>query len=328
MSPGTRRLFTSLGVFVIALAEADATLARYAQRHYGPNKTLSEAVAAGDGCIVTIGDSRMAAGIDAEALRSAIGDGACVASLGIGAIGIEGQSLALRRYIEASRTPRVVVLGGGPILPSDPIDPSKMVGNVAVELAWSKPGDVGALFPGFPFESLDAGLRFSLERTNAIESYASVVWEKMQLWQARLTGAATRPSNRFGLVEDMQGLAGAFASNAVDELERWSGRWQEGAWFDAIDAATRRAGATLVVVHVPMVTTYRGRVNALPQWKAYEAWLAADLGRKHDVYVDLSASVDDGLFADGVHLGGQGARVFSTLLGRTVAPYRHGSPRQ
>jgi hypothetical protein len=315
-------------VLVIALAQTDATLARYAQRHFGPNKILREAVAAGEGCVVTIGDSRMQAGVDPEEMRTALGGECCVASLGIGALGIEGQSLALRRYVEAPRAPRVVVLGAGPLLPTEPVDPSKMVGNMAVELAWSRAGDVGAFFPGFPFVSLDRGLRFSMERANALESYASLVWEKMQLWQSRLTGGASHASNRFGLLEDMQALAGGFAADAVDGLERWSGRWQEGPWFDAIDATTRRAGATLVVAHVPVPTVYRRRVNELPLWKSYEAWLAGDLARQHAVYVDMSASVDDELFADGVHLSPDGARLFSSQLGRAVAPYCHGSLRQ
>jgi len=328
MLPATRRLLASLAALGASLAGVDATLAHYAQAHFGPNRILNQAIAAGDGCVVVIGDSRMQAGIDAGSLRSALGAGSCVASLGIGALGIEGQGLALRRYVSAPREPVAVVLGAGPILPMEPVDPSKMVGNMAVELAWSRAQDVGAFFPGFPLRSLDPGLRFSIERTNAIETYASLVWEKMQPWQARLAGSSVGASNRFGLVEDMRRLVDGFAVDALERLERWSDAWSEGPWFDAIDATARATGAALVVVHVPMPAVYRRRVNDTPLWRAYQAWLSADLRKRGDRYIDMSASIDDSLFEDGVHLDAEGARLFSRQLGKAMTAYVVGAHRR
>ena len=72
MTPSTRGLMTSLLMFGSGLGSVDALLAHYAQSHFVPNQVLRAAVAAGDGCVVTIGDSRIAAGIDPAALASTL----------------------------------------------------------------------------------------------------------------------------------------------------------------------------------------------------------------------------------------------------------------
>jgi hypothetical protein len=325
MKPATRNLLASLLMFGAGLGSADTLLAHYAQGHFVPNQVLRSALAAGDGCVVTIGDSRIAAGIDPAALASTFEASraqACVASLGIGAVGIEGQTLALRAYLSAPRSPRVVVLGAGPLLPADTIDPSDMAGNAAEELAWSRAADVTDFFPNFPLRYLDPGLRFSIARTNAIQSYASLVWIKVQGVQSALIGNAPGgPANRFGLIEDMQTLARGFATAATVLLQRWAGRWRNSPWFETIRTQTRASGAVLVVVHVPVREIYRRNVNQTALWKSYETWLRADLASHGDVYVDLSGSLDDGLLEDGVHANALGARLFSRAVGDAIAAY-------
>jgi hypothetical protein len=325
VTPATRNLIASLLMLGGGLGSIDALLAHYARAHFVPNQVLRAALAAGDGCVLTIGDSRIAAGIDPVALESAVSVGgahACVAPLGIGAVGIEGQTLALRAYLSAPRSPRVVVLGAGPLLPVDPIDPSDMVGNGAEELAWSRAGDVRAFYPAFPISDLDRGLRFSIARATAFQSYSSLVWAKVQGAQNAMLGAPSRgPANRFGLIEDMQALADTFTRGASRQLERWAGNWQEGAWFERIRALVHAKGATLVVVHVPVRESYRRAVNDTLLWKSYEAWLRRELAAGGDEYVDLSASLADALLEDGVHANAEGARIFSETLGTAVQPY-------
>jgi hypothetical protein len=324
MTRSTRSLVASLLMLAGGLGSVDALLAHYAQGHFVPNQVLRSAIGAGDGCVVTIGDSRIAAGIDPVALESAISPGRppCVAPLGIGAVGIEGQTLALRAYLSAPRWARVVVLGAGPLLPVDTVDPSEMTGNTAEELAWSRAGDVRAFFPDFPLRDLDRGLRFSIARATALQSYASLVWAKVQGAQNTMLGASNKgPANRFGLIEDMQALAGAFANGASRQLERWSGNWHEGPWFEEIRKLVHAEGAMLVVVHVPVRALYRRTVNDTALWKSYEAWLRADLAKNGEAYVDLSACLDDALLEDGVHANAEGARIFSQSLGRAIAPY-------
>ncbi len=268
MTPATRNLIASLLMLGGGLGSSDALLAPYARAHFVPNQVLRAALAAGEGCVLTIGDSRIAAGIDPVALESAVSVGgahACVAPLGIGAVGIEGQTLALRAYLSAPRSPRVVVLGAGPLLPVKRIDPSDMVGNVAEELAWSRAEDVRAFYPDFPISDLDRGLRFSIARATAFQSYSSLVWAKVQGAQNAMLCAPSRgPANRFGLVEDMQALADVFTRGASRQLERWAGNWQEGAWFERIRALVHARGATLVVVHVPVREVVSSATSTTP----------------------------------------------------------------
>ena len=212
---------------------------------------------------------------------------ACVAPLGLGAVGIEGQTLALRAYLSAPRSPRVVVLGAGPLLPVETVDPADMTGNAAEELAWSRAGDVRSFFPDFPLGHLDRGLRFSIARATALQSYASLIWAKVQRAQNALLGGKNQgPANRFGLIEDMQALASTFATSASGQLERWSGNWQVGPWFEEIRRLTHAKGATLIVVHVPVRELYRRTVNDTAPWKSYEAWLRGELAEHGDAYVD------------------------------------------
>jgi hypothetical protein len=319
----TGGLVGSVLVVLGGLSVTDVALSRYAQVHFGPNRLLRAAVATGDRCVLTIGDSRMEAGVDPESLIEALdrdGRATCVASLGIGAVGLEGQSLALRRYLSAPRHPLVVVLGVGLLLPGDSVDPSQMVGNAALELAWSNAADVATFFPGFPLRDFDPGVRFSIERTNAMQSYASLIWAKVQGVQTWLTSGqdGVGPSNKFGLLDDMNKLAETFARDAGARLERWQGDWRESSWFEYVDQTVRQRGAKLVVVHVPMNSAYRRRVNDTQLWGSYSAWLAKDLAKRGDAFVDLSASVDDARFGDGVHVDRDGAALFSRALGQAV----------
>jgi hypothetical protein len=116
----------------------------------------------------------------------------------------------------------------------------------------------------------------------------------------------------------MNKLADAFASDATQRLDRWAGAWRESSWFESIDSLVHQHGANLVVVHIPMSSGYRQRVNQTEEWRSYSAWLAEDLTRRGDAYVDLSASVEDGHFGDGVHVDHEGAQVFSQALGRAI----------
>jgi hypothetical protein len=325
VTSSTRSLLASLLTFASGLGSADALLAHHAREAFGPNQRMGAAIARGDGCVVAVGDSRIAAGVDPDALASELESRAahaCVAPLGIpGVVDIQGQALVLRTYLLASRAPRVVVLGAGALLPTEAIDPSEMAGNAALDLAWSRAADARDFFPGFTPRDLDRALRFSVERASALQTYGWLVWDQVQARRSDLLGDLDRrPANRFGRFEDMDALAGAFADRAERALERWDEHWQEGPWFEAIRALVHARRASLVVVHVPVRASYRRRVNDTARWKSYEAWLREDLAGHGDRYVDLSSCLDDALLDDGVHANAEGARVFSRALGRAIAP--------
>jgi hypothetical protein len=317
-----RGLFLSLAVLVVGTIVVDLAIGRYARTHFSPNRLLAEARAAGDRCVLTLGDSRMAAGVDAAVLERTLrsqGVPVCVAPLALGAVGLEGQMMALRSYLATPRAPRLVILGVAMLLPGDVSDPSDMVGNRAVELAWSKASDVRLYYPNYPLEDLDRGTRFLIERSSALTSYQSLLWFRAQELQDRLIHrGAPRAANRFGLLSDMNALLGVFATNAESRLAR-ADRWRNDPWFERIRAMVDRAGARLLVVHVPMTSAYRARVEASERWRSYAAWLEADLAAHGDEYSDLSSSADDSSFDDGIHLDARGAVVFSEVLGHVAA---------
>jgi hypothetical protein len=317
-----RGLLVSLAVLVLGAFAVDRAIGRYARAHFLPNRLLSEARAAGDHCVLTLGDSRMEAGVDPAALERALraeGAPVCVAPLGLGAVGLEGQMMALRSYLATPRSPRVVILGFAVLLPGETSDPAEMVGNRAVELAWSKPSDVRAYYPRYPLEDLDRGNRFLIERSTALTTYESILWLRTQkLQDAFLRRGAPQAANRFGLLSDMKALLEGFAGDAESRLAR-ADHWQNDPWFERIRSMVDGSGARLLLVHVPMASAYRARVENGERWRSYLAWLTADLAAHGDAYADLASSADDSLFADGIHLSEAGAVVFSEALGRAAA---------
>jgi hypothetical protein len=182
---------------------------------------------------------------------------------------------------------------------------------------------VKVFYPELPFDQIDRALRFSLARTNALATYASLVWIKVATLQARLVpDGHAEAHNRFGLVSDMQALRGAFAEKATTSLRAFDGKWQMSPWFEMLRDEVRRSGARLVVVEVPMSSSYRAEVLDRPEAARYRTWLASELARAGDAFLDFSAprSVTDEDFGDGVHLDDDGARRFSAELGAALAP--------
>jgi len=327
MQPNTRSLCISTILAIVALAVVDLAYARYASSHFVPNTTLRRAEAAGKGCLVTLGDSRMAAGIDAPVLYDTLrsrGTDICVAPLAIGALPISGQALALRRFVRDNGTPAWIVLGAstGTLLDEPSPDPSAFSGNRAAELAWSDRSDVYWYYPGFPFADLDAGARFLFARSNALSTYGSVVWLKTQGLQERLIGNAPKvPHNRFGALSDMRDLVSSFRDDALKRLAASGDGFRLSRWFELIRRIGHEAGARLVVIEVPMRSSYRAEVLESTTGRRYRHWLADELAESGDLYFDLSVprSVSDENFKDGIHLDSAGAKAFSADLGEILA---------
>jgi hypothetical protein len=324
----TRSLLVSVAVALAGLALLDAAFGAYAKRHFGPDVALHDAEKLGDGCLLTLGDSRMAAGIDPAALAEGLREGGaprCVAPLAIGASPISGSAMALRRYLADGRKPAIVVLGESPgsLLPyTAPVDPADLFGNRAAEVAWSEASDVRRFYPDFPFAELDRGIRFTLARTNALMTYESAAWIKAKGLQDKLAaGGPAAPRNRFGAVSDMNALLGDFRSAALRGLAAYDGRWEDNAWFVVLRDLVRRSGARLVVLEVPMRSAYRTEVLDRPVTSRYREWLRGELAREGTPVVDMSATpvVSDADFGDGLHLDAEGAKRFSRELGAALA---------
>ena len=211
-----RGLLISIATAVAALVAVNLVLGWYGPRHFVPEQQMQAALSAGDGCILILGDSRMAAGLDQGALHQALIQrraDRCVADLSIGATNVSGAFLAARRYLSIGRKPALAVVGKVEDSLLDPdrdaTGPRMMVGNNAIHLTWTTPRDVFAEIDGFPFASVaafDDGLRFLIARSTALGRYQSSVTLRAQRLQHALTGADRGSENRFGKFSDMAAL--------------------------------------------------------------------------------------------------------------------------
>lgn len=327
-----RAFFLQLATLALAIFAIDRAFAWYAPNHYIPESRLRAALAGGDDCVVFVGDSRMVAGYDAAALSRGFAQGGaqvCTTNVAIGALKVSGMAVALREYLERGGKPRTIVIGNAAdklVLLEQPLDPATFIGNEAVQLAWSRPSDVGTLYPGFPTANVlafDQGFRFLAARSTALGTYLSIGWQKVQAAQDRFAG---RPklANAFGALEDMdaygaqlerdarQRLAQAMARPAAERLDRS---------YLLMEKLARDAGARLVVVELPMPARFRDHVSRAPEARAFRAWLGQRLVTSGGALVDLSAPdwVTPEHFADVLHLNERGAAAFSEQLGRELS---------
>jgi hypothetical protein len=323
-----RKLIVPVVTTVAALVAGDRLLGWYGHRHFVPEQQLQTALAAGDGCILILGDSRMAAGLDEATLHQALsrrGADRCIANLAIGATDVSGAFLAARRYLSGGRHPGVAVLAkvDDSLLDPDPdhTGPRMMFGNNALHLVWTTPGDVFAEVNGFPFASVaafDDGFRFLISRATALGRYQSLVSVRVQRMQDRLTGADRGSQNRFGQFADMAALERDLRERAEARLTAATkDPGARTAWFDRLVHLLRSQGARIVVVEMPMPAAYRRRISESAPAVDYCRSFTASLAARGATYIDLGHApwVDDTLFGDPLHLNAAGAVHFSRDLG-------------
>ena len=323
-----RKLFISVVTTVAALLASDRLLGWYGPRHFIPEQRMQAAVSAGNGCILILGDSRMAAGLDQPVLHQALiprGADRCIADLAIGATDVSGAFVAARRYLAAGRAPVIAVLGKVEDSLMDPdrdaTGPRMMVGNNALHLVWTTPGDVFAEIDGFPFASIaafDEGLRFLIARGTSMGRYQSLVSLRVQRLQDALTGADRGSENRFGQFSDMAALERDLRGRAEARLAAAAaGSGARSSWFGRLVDMLQSRGTRVVVLELPMPGAYRRSISESARALDYRRSFAARLSARGAAYVDLSRApwVDDALFADALHLNARGAAHLSRSLG-------------
>jgi hypothetical protein len=326
-------LLIQAGVFLVTLAAADAVLARYGPRHFLPEQKLAAVAAAPEVGVVFLGDSRMVAGLDFRVLRDRFGRRGVtlpLSDLTLGAVDAPNQAVVFRALRRARPAMSGLVLGvsGDSLLASpDVTNPDLLVGNAAVGLSLSRGPDVFVSYPGFPLRRLDPGIRFSLNRLSALGSYKSLLWIVARRLQDSLAGRTKGPGavNQFGLVGDMADLANDFRSRTGLRFRyaQTATGWRLDPWVARLRDDLRRSGTPLVLVEVPMPAEYRGAVTLSPDGRALRRWLAeqcaADGGRYIDLSDGLALGLTDDDFPDHLHLGPEGARRFSRVVGDRLA---------
>jgi hypothetical protein len=331
-----RNLIASVVTGVVALVAGDRVLGWYGQRHFLPERQMQTAVAAGDGCIMFLGDSRIEAALNHAVVHQALsqrGADRCIADLGMGAMDVSGEFLAARRYLASGRNPILAVVGKveDSLMDPDATGPAKMVGNNAIHLVWTNSRDVFAEVDGFPFASVaafDDGLRFLIARGTAFGRYQSLVSLRVQRLQDGLTGTDRGLENRFGQLSDMAALERDLREHADARLAAATDKpGVRSSWFDRLVDMLHSRGTRVAVVEIPMPSAYRQSISASVQAGAYRRWFTDHLRTRGVVYIDLALApwVDDdsSMFVDPLHLSPAGAAHFSRDLGDrlpTVVP--------
>jgi hypothetical protein len=336
-----RGLFVSLLAFASVIVLANKLLAWRVPGHTFPEQRIRGALAQGGGCVAVAGDSRMFAGIlDAEFARAlqASGSRACAANLSIGALRLAGVAVAIREYLHRGGAPRALVVGittDMPIRSEQAEDLSTFTGNAAISLAWSRPEDAARYFPDGWFANpfaFDRRFRFAVARASTLGAYQSLSWQKVQRVQDILTGRESGPRNEFGAVGAMADYGGELQRAAVSRLEealsRPEDQWLD-PWFIEIETSTAARGISLIAVDLPMPEYFQRSVTRTAVAKRFRAWLARRLASRGGALIDLSspAWLKPSHFSDALHLGGEGAVLFSETLGREVAAVTIKSPR-
>jgi hypothetical protein len=322
----------ALATALLALLAADRLLDWRARRSFIPEQRMSEALSRGSGCVLVAGDSRMVAGVNERVMEHALranGRNWCVASIAIGALPIHGVRVAFREYLERGGMPRMLVLGASEdslLAGTAAPDPSALIGNEAVSLAWSEPSDVRRLYPDFPWGNLrafDQGLRFLVARSSGLGSYASLVWQKVQAEQDRVTGRA-RASNRFGALDDMEALGHRMEATAREQLSQTMQRPPSARLHPAlldIEDRARVRRIRFVLAELPMPAAYRSAVTETEAGRRYLEWLRERTAARGGSFIDLTRpnGIGPRHFADFVHLNTSGAERFSIELANAIA---------
>jgi len=305
---------------VALLALVEVAFRERVKSSYIPERTLASAIAAGDGCVVTLGDSRMVAGVRIPAFGRELaraGTARCHAQLAIGGAHVVAHYLALRRYLAAGRKPKLIVLGITlESALSRELPPDGMIGNQAVALGWSEASDVTLIYPGFPARDFDSGLRFLMKRPFSLTAFGSLAWLRVQAMQDRLVGNERGPTNQFGAVADMQALARSLTRDVSDRIEGFPERVPLHPAFRALVDLAFTHGVPLLLVELPMPAAFRRALTASDRAPALRAELVALIERRGGRHVDLGepAWLLETHFADGLHLGPEGAERFTAEL--------------
>jgi hypothetical protein len=292
-----------------------------------PEQTFRAAVAAGDGCVATFGDSRMVAGVVPSELTGELarrGHPSCHAALAIGGTELVAHFLTLRRYLEqAERKPRLIVLGLTLEATLEKhLPPDDLVGNEAVVLGWSSATDVTLVYPGFPFRHFDDGFRFLTNRAVSTTAYGSLIWNKTRALQDRLVQSGhAQARNRFGVIRDMDELAASFRQDLSARLSAYPERTSLHPAFTAFIAAARHRRVPVLIIELPMPSSYARTLAGIPAAERLRSELKRLSSDDRSAYVNLArpAWLDDGAFEDQLHLRREAAFSFSRDLAGAIA---------
>lgn len=320
-----KQLLIPASVFLLGLFGAvEPFLKWYTPSHHVGMRKMAAAEAAPQGrpLVVVTGDSRSVAAFDYPTLKAGLerrGYHFELADIALESTNPTWQCIALEQYLANRPDVEAVVIGvnSSRLLnnPHEP-DPSSWSGSLLTNFLWARPVHFRRLYPGFPRDQLDAGLRYQLRRLTYLGSYCSLLQIRWTQARDRLFGIEdTREANRFGAIEDLKDATQVSAAQGQRALEtaRTRDTWRINPLFLGLLDDLQTRGITLVVVELPMHSGFRNLTSHSPSGLAYRAWLARELASRGAAYLDFSAPswATDDHFPDFSHITPESAHTFS-----------------
>jgi hypothetical protein len=310
MALSSRRLGVQVTVWLAGLVIANVAIARLTANAIPRQmvRTIERSTSITD---LFVGTSQIVAAIDPEAFERARPNTRAL-NAGIGATSIIEHDILMRRAL--SRHPARAFYGfwNTPLTDESQSGWRDLFGNRAMSYYVDRETAIGFIAPHDPLRAW----------TIRLTSFVPLIVERAALWgnveRLRRTfagfGRPTQATNRFGRVEDFARLEQtdvAFRRACREPVERSSGLVAP--VVDMLERG-REAGASVVMVLMPMPGSYRDRFYSTSEWQRYVAYVEGEIRRHGGVYLDASDWVDDTGFFDAVHITPAAARTFSMKL--------------
>ena len=310
MALSSRRLGVQVTVWLAGLVTANVVVARLTANAIPRQivRTIEQSTAITD---LFVGTSQIVEAIDPEAFERARPNTRAL-NAGMGATSIIEHDILMRRAL--ARHPARAFYGfwNTPLTDEPQSGWRDLFGNRAMSYYVDRETAIGFIAPHDPVRAW----------TIRLTSFVPLVVERAALWgnveRLRRTfagfGRPPQATNRFGRVADFALLEQtdvAFRRACREPVERSSGLVAP--VVDMLDRG-REAGASVVMVLMPMPRRYRDRFYSTSEWQRYVAYVAGEIQRHGGVYLDASDWVDDTGFLDAVHITPAAARPFSARL--------------
>jgi hypothetical protein len=316
-----RQLVVQVLVLVAVLVAGNGAVA-FKSRNFVPRQKLRSIEASPPADVVFLGNSLMEAGADCRAFESAW-PGPRALNLGLGASSAAEHALLWKAAGRHAGAEVVYGFMADQLTAPVPGGWEELTGNRAMAYYADLEGAIALYAPDSPWQAwqmrLVSKVPLLVERT--------AIWARVERVRRRLgrVGLPPEETNQFGRAAD-------FAAFEPPDPPAYDRACRQAAAdrvplcepVRALFRLARARGSKVLVVEMPMTSSYRRRFCDTTGWSLYRQHLQS-LARQEGG--DFLSAVDwaaDDLFSDGLHLGRAGAAAFSRRLALTMKARQDG----
>jgi hypothetical protein len=262
-----------------------------------------------------LGNSTIAAGLNSEAFAGAKPSSRPL-NLGLGASSSVEHNLIFRQ--QQKHQSAAVFYGFFDSQLTDPPegDWETLVGNRAMSYYVEPEAAIGFYAPNSPVKA------FALRLVSFVPilSERYTIWSKVELLRRSFgeVGMPKKETNQFGRVEDFALLESSQADFITRCKQATSAQAPLSEPVAAIFRQVRESGRKLYVIEMPLPVGHRQGFYSHPEWLAYRSHIMKLVAETGGIYVPASDWIGEAGFSDHLHLNADGAKTFSTRLGRWV----------